>query len=566
MRGISAESDALHLGMGWSYKDLNKPHIIIESSYGESHPGSSHLLDIANNIRDGVIESGGTPARYFVTDICDGICQGSEGMEYSLLSRNIICDMINIHAEASLCDGMVVLASCDKSLPAHLMAIARLKIPAIVMPGGCMIAGAQFKGCDQMWDVRRDVEKGLITNEEFIEISEVACPSDGACQQFGTAGTMQVISEALGLTMPGFALIPTSNKALARAARETGNQILKLVEKGITIKDILTREAFLNAITVHAAIGGSTNAVMHLLAIAEEAGVELSIYDFDEINKKTPYITNVLSTGKYPTELFWYAGGVPVVMNRLRDFLNLDVQTVTGRTLRENLDEWSSSNRYKIQNMYLDNYRLNTNDIISDIETPYKDEGGIAILQGNIAPEGAIIKHSAVIPSMKYHRGVARVFNNEDDAIYALRNGHIEMGNIIIILYQGVKCKGMPEMFRIGDVIASNPDFEKNIAVITDGRYSGCTKGPAIGYVCPEAFDGGPIALVENGDIVEIDIPNRSLNFIQGKDSKNKTVSGDELLESRKLRWQLPNEFQTSGLRAIYRKLATSPLKGARME
>jgi dihydroxy-acid dehydratase len=566
MREISAESDALHLGMGWTFEDLEKPHVIIESTYGESHPGSSHLLGLSAAVRDGVIESGGKPALYFVTDICDGVSQGSGGMELSLLSREFIANMIEIHAEASPCDGLVLLSSCDKSLPAHLLAAARLNLPAIIMPGGCMSAGANFLAVDQLWEIRRREKNKESRQSDFLVCSASTCPSAGACQEMGTASTMQVITEALGLALPGSALIPASNNHLARTAVKVGRQVFNLIQNDIKPKDILTIHSFENAIAVHAAVGGSTNAVLHLMAIAMELGVKLDIDTFDKIHSRTPYLTNILSTGKYPTEFFWYAGGLPALMNEIKDLLHLDAITVTGKTLGENLAEWSDSQNMVSQNMYLSNYHIQPQEVIHKRKEPISKDGGIAVLKGNIAPLGALVKHSAVVAAMHHHIGPAKVFENEDTAIKALSSGEIVKGDVIVIRYQGPKACGMPEMFRISDAIACDPELACNTAVITDGRYSGCTKGPAIGYVSPEAFDGGPIALLQSGDQVEIDIPNRKLDLIQGLDRNGELTAGAELIAERKRQWSPLESIMTQGVRSIYRRLVGSSLHGARIE
>jgi dihydroxy-acid dehydratase len=351
-----------------------------------------------------------------------------------------------------------------------------------------------------MWEIRRREDRREIKHSDFSACSAGACPSAGACQQMGTASTMQVIVEALGLALPGSALIPAQNHYLVRTAVKAGRQILNLIKKNITPKDILTIHSLENAITVHAAIGGSTNAVLHLMALAGEMGMDLDLDVFDRIHRRTPYLTNVLSTGEYPTEYFWYAGGVPALMNEISDLLHLDTLTVTGGTLGENLEEWSKSDNMIYQNKYLLNYHLKPQDVIHKRDDAISEDGGVAVLRGNLAPLGALVKHSAVVPEMYHHIGAARVFTDEDTAIKALLDGMIGKGDVIVIQYQGPKACGMPEMFRVSDAIACNPELVCSTAVITDGRYSGCTKGPAIGYVSPEAFDGGPFALLQSGD------------------------------------------------------------------
>jgi dihydroxy-acid dehydratase len=569
IRNTSAESDCLHYGMGWSTEDLTKPHIMIQSSYGDSHPGSSHLLELSSHVRDGVLEAGGRPCMFFVTDMCDGIAQGSLGNNYSLLSRDFMAAMIEIQARSTLCDGMVLLASCDKSMPAHIMAAARIARTAIIMPGGCMSAGASFFCCDQMWNFRRLVQREQLTNTEFNEMSMGACPSAGACQQFGTAGTMQAIAEALGLALPGTAVIPVTNNAIVRAARKAGNQVMRLLAEGITTKDILNKKAFENAITVHAAIGGSTNAIVHLLAAANEAGVSITLDEIDRIHRNTPYLTNTLSTGKYPTEFFWYAGGIPALMNEIRELLHADALTVTGKTLGENLDAWERHDRSENNRRYLVNYNLHYRDVIASRERPYSADGGIAILRGNIAPLGAIVKHSAVAPEMMHIRGRVHVFTSEDEAIKKMSKGGINAGEIIAVIGQGPRANGMPELFRLGDIIAMDPLLSRSVAVITDGRYSGCTKGPAIGYICPEAVANGPIGLLQTGDMIEIDIPKRLISLVEGVDKEGQVTKGDLLLEQRRCSSHFRHSkisLGRSGALEIYRHLAQQALCGGNMQ
>ncbi|MBR4150917.1 MAG: dihydroxy-acid dehydratase [Firmicutes bacterium] len=564
MRECSAESDALHLAMGWSFEDLGKKHIIIESTYGESHPGSSHLLALSHDVRDGVLESGGRPAMFCCTDMCDGVAQGGVGGYYSLMSRDFICAMCEIHAMSTMADGIVLLSSCDKSMPAHIMAAARLNIPTVIVPGGSMAAGAGFRACDTMWESRRELWRGKVSEEQYGCIAAGACPGAGACQQFATASTMQAMAEALGMALPGSALIPVTNTALSRSAVLAGRQAVKLAERGLNSREIMTREAFLNAVTVHAAVGGSANAIMHLIAAANEAGVRLDLDDFDRIHRNTPYMVNVQSTGKYPTEYFWYAGGLPALMWEIRDLLDLDVMTVTGEPLGANLEKCHKTGYY-LQRQFLENYGLDAEEIISPRSAPRGSDGGIAILKGNIASIGAVIKHSAVLPEMMHHTGPAKVFNTEDQAIEALNSGKIVPGDIIVVFGWGIKTSGMPELFRLSDEIASNDLLARTTAIITDGRYSGCTRGPAIGYLCPDAADGGEIGYIRDGDMIEIDIPGRRLDLVEGE-FEGKNYPGAELLELRRanMKIDLPEipGLPEGGALSVFRQLARSPLLG----
>lgn len=563
MRGVSAETDALHLGMGWGFDELEMPNVIIESTYGESHPGSSHLLRLSNHARDGVLSKGGKPSIFITTDICDGVAQGGESMQYSLLSREFIAGMVEIHVKASLCDGLVMLSSCDKSMPAHILAASRLiEYPCVVVPGGCMSAGSDFLSVDQLWELRKQHREGNIDLKTLRHCQAGACPSEGACQPMGTAGTMQVMAEALGLSLPGSALIPVANNAIARSAKTAGKQILKLIKAGITAKDILTKEAFENAIRVHAAIGGSTNAVLHLLAAAKERGIQITLDTFEKMNKETPYIVNVLNTGEYPTELFWYAGGVPAILNELSGLLNLDVLTVTGKTLKDNLEVYLSSGYLEAQNRYLVNYNIRPSEIIGTLSRPITRDGGLAILRGNIAPKGAVVKHSAIDQSMHYFRGKARVFDDEEKVMKAFAEKRIKKGEVVVIVDQGPKACGMPEMFRTSNAI--NHYEVEQIAVITDGRYSGCTSGPAVGYISPETAVGGPIGLVEDGDLIEIDIANRGINLVV-EDGNGGVVDGSNIISARAGKMTPKRVGASEGVRRIYQKLVSATAQGATM-
>jgi dihydroxy-acid dehydratase len=500
----SAECDALHYGMNWDPVDWEKPQVVVENTFGDSHPGSSHLNELSREAEMGIWESGGRPARYTVTDMCDGVCQGTRGMSYSLLMRDFMAAMVEIQMVTRPVDGIVFISSCDKSVPAHLVAAARLKLPSVFLPGGTMSAGAEFLCTDRLWEQERQYELGVLSSEELLAQQLVTCPSPGACQGMGTATTMQIMTEALGLASPGSAIIPATNNAIKRAARETGRIITNLIKKRIGIQDIVTRNSFENAITLHAAIQGSANAILHLLAMAKEIDLDIDVNLFDKIHRRVPVLTNIQPIGAYPSEWLWYAGGIPAVMLQLRDLLHLDCLTVTGKTLGENLDLWQRSFNPKWQQKFLDNVGVNSQDIIRPRDKPLSENGSTAILKGNLCPGGAVIKHSALVPAMLKHTGRAKVFETEDEALNALSNNEIKPGEIIVVRYQGPKAAGMPEMFRISDAIACRKEFAKSTAVITDGRYSGYTRAPAIGYLSPEAYAGGMLALVEDADIIAL--------------------------------------------------------------
>ena len=566
LRKLAPELDSLRLGSGWKIDELSKPQIIVESSYGHSHPGSAHLDKLVDEAGIGIKEKGGRAANYFVTDICDGEAQGHDGMNYSLVSRDIMAAMMEIHVKATPFDAGVFIASCDKSVPAHLMAIARLDMPAIFMPGGIMKAGPNLLTLEQIGTYSAQYERKEITEEQFMVYKRDACPDCGACSFMGTASTMQVMAEALGIALPGSALIPAHLPELKETARKAGEDALGLAKEELKPSDIMTIQAFENAIMVHAAIAGSSNSLLHLPAIAHELGIQLSPDLFDKIHRKIPYLLNIRPSGFWPGEYFWYAGGVPAIMEEIKEFLHLDVMTVTGKTLEENLKDLQLNGFYENCHKYLPTLGVKVGDIIKPLHTPIKAQGAIAILKGNLAPEGAVVKHSAISPRLMQVTLKARVFDCEENAIEAVLQKKIHPGEAVFIRYEGPKGSGMPEMFYTTEAIASDPELVETIALITDGRFSGATRGPAIGHVSPEASEGGPIALVENDDLIRIDIPARTLDII-GTDSIERSVEEiEKILSERRAHWIKPESQYKKGILDIYTHNSVSPMKGAYME
>lgn len=548
LRKLAPELDSLRLGSGWKIDELSKPQIIVESSYGHSHPGSAHLDKLVDEAGIGIKEKGGRAANYFVTDICDGEAQGHDGMNYSLVSRDIMAAMMEIHVKATPFDAGVFIASCDKSVPAHLMAIARLDMPAIFMPGGIMKAGPNLLTLEQIGTYSAQYERKEITEEQFMVYKRDACPDCGACSFMGTASTMQVMAEALGIALPGSALIPAHLPELKETARKAGEHALGLAKEELKPSDIMTIQAFENAIMVHAAIAGSSNSLLHLPAIAHELGIQLSPDLFDKIHRKIPYLLNIRPSGFWPGEYFWYAGGVPAIMEEIKEFLHLDVMTVTGKTLEENLKDLQLNGFYENCHKYLPTLGVKVGDIIKPLHTPIKAQGAIAILKGNLAPEGAVVKHSAISPRLMQVTLKARVFDCEENAIEAVLQKKIHPGEAVFIRYEGPKGSGMPEMFYTTEAIASDPELVETIALITDGRFSGATRGPAIGHVSPEASEGGPIALVENDDLIRIDIPARTLDII-GTDSIERSVEEiEKILSERRAHWIKPESQYKKGI------------------
>ncbi len=566
LRKKAPEMDPLRIGMGWSIEDLSKPQIIVESTYGDSHPGSAHLDKLVEAISKEIDENQGKAAKFFATDICDGQAQGHDGMNYSLASREFIANMIEIQVGATPYDAGVFVCSCDKGVPAHLKAIARLDMPSIVMPGGIMAAGPDMLTLEQLGAYSARYERGEITEKEFDFAKHNACPSCGACSFMGTASTMQVMAEALGLTLPGAALMPATVGELVDMARKTGERAVELAKEELKPSRILTKEAFENAIMVHAAIAGSSNTMLHIPAIAYELGLDLDGQIFDEIHRKTPYLLNIRPSGFYPGEYFWYAGGVPAIMEEIRDYLHLDVMTVTGKTLGENLEDLKKSGFYDRCSKYLEDRGVKKNDVIRPVSDPIQSEGAMAILKGNLAPEGAVIKHSAIAEEMKKVVLKAVPFDSEEEALEAVIKRDINPGDAVIIRYEGPKGSGMPEMFYTTEAIASDPELISTVALITDGRFSGATRGPAIGHVSPEASQGGNIALIEKGDLIEINVEKRAINIVGINGEKKSHEEIEEVLNGRRENWIQPKPKYTKGTLGIYTKLAVSPMKGGYIE
>lgn len=549
VRDVWPQSDVLRLGMNWTEEDLEKLQILVDDAWGESHPCSVHLDGLSKEIATGVWESGGRPAHFHVTDICDGWAQGHDGMNYILASRDTMADMVELHGSVLPWDGMVLVSASDKSVPAHLMAIARLNIPAVHVPGGSMRPGPKLTNTI-IGDVSTRKKAGKITEKEVRKRQLTAATSCGACQFMGTASTMQCMAEALGLALPGSAVAPATMSIIKRKAREAGKAVINLVEKEVKPSDILTIKAFENAIMVHAAIGGSTNGLLHLPAIAKEMDLNLSLDIFDKYNKEIPHLAWVQPSGKYPSELFWYAGGIPLVQWYIRDRLHLDVMTSTGQTLGENLEQLEQEGYFELFNDYLVNYGVNRDDIINPPEKA-EMKGSIAVLYGNLAPEGAVVKYSAVVPEMMQHTGPARVFDSEEDCCAAVTQGKIRPGDVLIIRYEGPRGSGMPENLMAAEAIMEVPELANSTVLITDGRYSGGTRGPCIGHVMPEAVDGGPIAICTDGDLIEVDIPNRKLNIIQC-DQVSNMAEVNEVLQKRRQNWQEPPSRFKKGLMAKF--------------
>jgi dihydroxy-acid dehydratase len=563
LRQVNFQGDALRMGMNWTEEDLSKPQVLVDSAYGHGHPGTFHFRPLIEEVSNGVFEAGGKPGVFTVSDICDGVAQAHAGMSYSLVSRDIMAAMIEIHALGHPHDGMVLISGNDKSVPAHLLAIARCDLPAIHLPGGTQLNAPEYVTSDQMWAMGAAVERGELPREQLERAQAVACPTCGACQFMGSASTGQVLSEALGLALPGSALIPTPLTRHLRYARMAGKQVLRLIAEEITPRRILTREAFENAMILHAAIGGSTNSLLHLPVIAREVGVDLTLDDFDRIHRRVPVLANAKTTGRYPVEYLWYAGGVPGVMLELRDLLHVDCLTVTGKTLGENLADIERSTFLYETSGYLSNVKVEKREILRSRAEPFGPEGGIAVLRGNLAPDGAVVKYFSVPDEMHIHVGPARVFDTEDSATQALLNRRVQPGDVVVIRYEGPRANGMPEMYFATTIIAADAALNTTTAVVTDGRFSGAAKGPAVGHVAPEAVDGGPIGLVEDGDLIEIHIPERRLAVVGVAGRLMVAEDVDRVLAERRAIWKAPSPRHTSGILSVYSRVARGSDVGA---
>lgn len=533
---------SLWKAMGYTNEELDRPLIGIVNAQNEVVPGHSHLDQIAEAVKAGVRLAGGTPIEFPAIGVCDGIAMNHAGMKYSLASREIIADSVEIMTQAHAFDGLVLIPNCDKIVPGMLMAAARLNIPAIVVSGGPMMAG-RYKGQDaslsNIFEGIGRVRAGTMTEAELAEMEEAVCPGCGSCAGMFTANTMNCLTEVLGMSLPGGGTTPAVSAARIRLAKYTGMQIMELVKANIKPLDIMTEAAFRNAIAADMALGGSTNTVLHLPAIAKECGFKLNLDLFQEINEKTPHLTKLSPAGSHHIQDLHEAGGVPAVLAELnkKNLLVTNALTVTGGTIGENIKGREIADR----------------EVIRPLDNPYSTSGGLAILRGNIAPDGAVVKKAAVAPEMLQHKGPARVFGSEEEAVEALMAGKINKGDVIVIRYEGPKGgPGMREMLTPTAVVAGL-GLDKDVALITDGRFSGATRGASIGHVSPEAAEGGPIAAVQEGDIIEIDINNCSLNV----------ALSDEEIKNRLAKWSPPAPRVTKGYLARYARMVTSASTGA---
>ena len=553
-RGYNMKSDAVKTGMqqaphrslfnalGMTEEEMRKPLVGIVSSYNEIVPGHMNLDKIVDAVKLGVVMAGGTPVVFPAIAVCDGIAMGHIGMKYSLVTRDLIADSTECMALAHQFDALVMVPNCDKNVPGLLMAAARINVPTVFVSGGPMLAG-HVKGhktsLSSMFEAVGAYAAGNMSEEDVKEFENKACPTCGSCSGMYTANSMNCLTEVLGMGLKGNGTIPAVYSERIKLAKHAGMKVMEMYEKNIRPRDIMTKEAFMNALTMDMALGCSTNSMLHLPAIAHEAGVELNVDIANEISARTPNLCHLAPAGPTYIEDLNEAGGIYAVMKEIskKGLLNLDCMTVTGRTVGENIKDCVNRNP----------------EVIRPVENPYSQTGGIAILKGNLAPDSAVVKRSAVAPEMLKHEGPARVFDCEEDAIDAIKNGRIVAGDVVVIRYEGPKGgPGMREMLNPTSAIAGM-GLGSTVALITDGRFSGASRGASIGHASPEAAVGGPIALVEEGDIISIDIDNHELNVL---------VS-DQEMEARKAKWQPRTPQVTTGYLARYASLVTSADRGA---
>lgn len=528
---------------GLTDEEIKRPMIGVVNSKNEIVPGHIHLDTIAKAVSQGVRMAGGTPLEFPAIGVCDGLAMGHTGMKYSLATRELICDSIEAMTTAHAFDGLVLIPNCDKIVPGMLMAAARINIPTIVVSGGAMLSVAdgdgRFLDLNTTFEAVGSFKAGNMTEEDVKSIEDFACPTCGSCSGMFTANSMNCLTEVIGMGLDGNGTVPAVYSERIRLAKTAGMQIMSLVEMDIKPRDIMTYDAFINALTVDMALGCSTNSMLHLPAIAYEAGVDINLDIANDIAQKTPNLCKLAPAGPHHIQDLYYAGGVYALMNELtkKGLLIEDCLTVTGKSIGEN-----------VKNSGVKNY-----NIIKPIDEPYSKTGGIAVLRGNICPDGAVVKRSAVHPDMLVRKCVAKVFDSEDEAIKAIYNGEIVSGDCVVIRYEGPKGgPGMREMLSPTSAICGM-GLDDSVALLTDGRFSGATRGAAIGHISPEAADGGNIALVQNGDIIEIDIPNGKLNAV---------VSDDEL-EKRREGWKEREPSIKTGYLARYARLVSSAAQGA---
>lgn len=540
----AAHRRQIYKGAGSADDDFEKPHIGLANAWSEASPAHIHLRGLAESVKAGIWQAGGVPFEFGVFATCGNIAIGTEALKYELALRDALAASIETMAQVHHFDGLVLLASCDSIIPGQLMGAARVNLPALMVTGGPMLAGQWRGGTVLSPDVNEAVfgalPLGHLSPQDLLEMENCACPSVGACPVMGTANTMQILTEAMGMALSGSATIPPVLADKKRVSRESGRKIVELVRRGIRSSDILDERALRNAIAANAAIGGSTNAPLHIMSIGRELGIEIELGLFDEISRRTPLLASVVPNGPHTVIDFYRAGGVPALQKELKDLIDTSALTVDGNTVGDNLAGIEGTR----------------GEAISSLDNPVQPEGGLAVLRGNIAPRGAIVRTSAIKTDMLVHRGPAKTFNTDQDAWKAIVEGKIQPGDVMVVRYEGPKgAPGMMEVMLSTDALYS-VGLEGSVGLITDGRFSGFNRGPIVGHVSPEAIDGGVIAIIEDGDMIEMDIPARALDV---------DLSEEEVAH-RLERWQPPEPRTKTGFLALYAQLALPAEQGAAMQ
>ena len=540
----TAHRRQIYKGAGYFGEDFKRPHIGIANAFSEATPAHRHLRELAEHVKAGIWQAGGVPFEFGVISTCGNISLGTDNLKYELALRDVLAASIETVAKVHLFDGLVLMASCDSIIPGQLMGAARVNLPTVMVTGGPMLSGKWKKGQVLSPDVNEAVygayPLGRISEEDLMEMEDCACPSFGACPVMGTANTMQILAEVMGMVLTGTATIPAVMSDKRKASRRAGQKIVELVQKNIRPSDILTESALRNAIIADVAIGGSTNAPLHIMSIGRELGIEIPLELFDEISHKTPLLASVVPNGPHTMIDFYHSGGVPALLKELEGLLDTSVMTVDAQSLLKNLSAVQGT----------------VGPAIRKISEPLNTEGGLAIMKGNIAPNGAIARTSAILPEMLVHHGPARTFNTDLEAWKAIVGNEIQPGEVLVIRYEGVKgAPGMMETMMSTDALF-RMGLEGSVALITDGRFSGFNRGPIIGHISPEAIEGGLIGLIQNGDIIHIDIPARSLQV----------ELSDEEIAKRRANWQPLEPRTKGGFLDLYARNALPPEKGAAMQ
>ncbi|HUV86598.1 MAG TPA: dihydroxy-acid dehydratase [bacterium] len=563
MAELGAEVAALRFGCGFTREDFDKPLVVVEAAAGESHPGSYHLGAVAAVAREELLAAGVRPLDYRCTDVCDGITQGTPAMALSLASRDILALAAELHAASAHADGVLFVSSCDKAIPAHLLAGARLNLPTVLIPGGVMPASDDCRTLEYVATLAQEAARGPVPEAERRHFDEVAAPGAGCCAFMGTAATMQIMAEALGVAAPASALVPAADFALIRSARYAASLLAQALRRGLRFADVVDERALHNALAVHAAVGGSTNALLHLAALAAELELPFDLAAYNEIQGEVPFIANVRPSGVHPSAFLWYAGGAAAVMAEIRDHLRLDALTITGHSVRKNLDDLAKTGFFERNPRRLACYGLSREEVIRPATKPLSRCGGVKVLFGNIAPAGAAVKVAAAAAAK--FKGRARIFFDEREARAAVNGGRVRAGTVMVLPFQGPRAAGMPELFYLTEALAGHPRLGSSVALVTDGRFSGGTRGLCVGHVSPEAAAGGLLAAVRDGDTIEIDAGRAKLNVVEtAGGARGRGVQA--ALERRLEETPAFEAGRRKGLFGLYTALAGPAERGARME